>query len=777
MEWLGLRKEPLLDDIVDAVIASVTTAPTQRTIDHVQAAYNHLCNRWNDLQAEMESLATLKEKPWLPATGDLSQWHVPSSLFPPRLRRLIDSQAKTFIFREPPSGMAEFFQMNRDAKVAHVVDHLIWLSVNQQTSAIESFEFLSRHLEDPAVEKLRDRPVYFDRSRRKYWIPERVIFGDYHSQLGPYFGYVIDPPAAWMQTLIYLGARKRLEPIRDYVTLIQDIAATSVGVPLDDDDAALLQQAYQQLWIPADRSGLESAFHRLSEQACVMDQNRHLHYGNETCFNDRPDLLAHFPEGAIPCALCTTEEGRNFLIRMGVRPLSGLVQRSLHEVRGEELDAPLSERLRLLAPHFRRVIRSHEADFSSGWCDPSRLSDVRVLRADEIQVRYFIEMDNIDVQGETRIEEAWFDEDTRFLYLGPSQSQQKSFHALARETAKILNSGLRPEILTPIIKELLSAGDASEATDILDVYGIAQLDLSDASFERDYQAAPGVLSGEDSPTSREDDLVRDEPVGCSQDFPSEAQVKLPTGQPSEAASADILPTNGTSSQRDSLITGKTRIKLAGTPLMPNGPKSDEATQVVQVSGPIPPQKLPPGGSISAFRAAGTSFRVSSGPMSSGEGLGGHYDPPKPGGYDASQRPEARRTEQIRDYQIQREGSKHKQYKEYLSRHLDLVALDLKLYDPEVATEYTFPSMDRADILCADKDGLAIPIEVETFIRQNNYVGAWQAEKYRHLAALMNGAECRSSRSILVAPSIPPEVKDWCEQHGLETREVSLPSGL
>ena len=113
---------------------------------------------------------------------------------------------------------------------------------------------------------------------------------------------------------------------------------------------------------------------------------------------------------------------------------------------------------------------------------------------------------------------------------------------------------------------------------------------------------------------------------------------------------------------------------------------------------------------------------------------------------------------------------HRNLKEYLADNPSQLGEGLAL----VEVEYRFVSGDEADILLEDGFGSPVTVEVETHIPSGNYVGVWQAVKYKHLAAVKYQLPCEQVCSILAAPEIPDDVKAKCRALGIETREVSIP---
>ena len=117
-----------------------------------------------------------------------------------------------------------------------------------------------------------------------------------------------------------------------------------------------------------------------------------------------------------------------------------------------------------------------------------------------------------------------------------------------------------------------------------------------------------------------------------------------------------------------------------------------------------------------------------------------------------------------------EGPAHLNLKTYLADNPSQLGAGLESGD----IEYTFQSNDRVDILFEDNSGNPVTVEVETHIPPGNYVGVWQAVKYKHLAAVEYDIPCEQVRSILAAPVIPDDVKQECKRLKIEPVEVDYP---
>jgi RecB family endonuclease NucS len=93
----------------------------------------------------------------------------------------------------------------------------------------------------------------------------------------------------------------------------------------------------------------------------------------------------------------------------------------------------------------------------------------------------------------------------------------------------------------------------------------------------------------------------------------------------------------------------------------------------------------------------------------------------------------------------------------------------------VETEYSFGTGDRADIVLVDSYGRIVGVEVEPKVGDANEYGPLQAIKYRRMLEWKTNRSPGDSRSVLVAYSISPIMRQKCVRYGIECYEVSLNS--
>jgi RecB family endonuclease NucS len=117
-----------------------------------------------------------------------------------------------------------------------------------------------------------------------------------------------------------------------------------------------------------------------------------------------------------------------------------------------------------------------------------------------------------------------------------------------------------------------------------------------------------------------------------------------------------------------------------------------------------------------------------------------------------------------------EGKDHRNLKEHLAKHPDELGL-MDITHREV--EYGFISGDSADLVYWHKNGGITVIEIET---NNPHPGAYQLIKYRALLCAEDGLSLHSHtvHPILVARSVPREVRDFCRKYGISWQEYRLP---
>jgi hypothetical protein len=123
----------------------------------------------------------------------------------------------------------------------------------------------------------------------------------------------------------------------------------------------------------------------------------------------------------------------------------------------------------------------------------------------------------------------------------------------------------------------------------------------------------------------------------------------------------------------------------------------------------------------------------------------------------------------RKYGPRGEGAAHKRLKEWVARNPQELGLTAVV---QRTKEYAFRSGDAADVLFRMRKDKYAVVEVETYYP---LPGAHQVLKYRTLKCAEEGLDIKSSdaSAILVAWSVPREVRDFCRRYGIRFIEKTL----
>ena len=116
-----------------------------------------------------------------------------------------------------------------------------------------------------------------------------------------------------------------------------------------------------------------------------------------------------------------------------------------------------------------------------------------------------------------------------------------------------------------------------------------------------------------------------------------------------------------------------------------------------------------------------------------------------------------------------ESEAHYNLKKYVAANPEVVLSEDGISTFEV--EYSFPTMDRADIMLIDLHGRIIGVEIEVSVNDGQYEGLLQAIKYRFMGELMTNRKPGDSRAVLIAYSISQNMKLLCSEYNITSIEV------
>ena len=129
----------------------------------------------------------------------------------------------------------------------------------------------------------------------------------------------------------------------------------------------------------------------------------------------------------------------------------------------------------------------------------------------------------------------------------------------------------------------------------------------------------------------------------------------------------------------------------------------------------------------------------------------------------------KRVSVTRKYGSGGEGNEHRKLKEWIAQNPKEIGLtNVK----KAETEYVFASGDAADIMFELEGDTYVVVEIETL---DPYPGCHQALKYRVLKCAELGLDIKSPKvkAILIAWSIPEEIKSFCKKYGIRFEEKKI----
>lgn len=117
-----------------------------------------------------------------------------------------------------------------------------------------------------------------------------------------------------------------------------------------------------------------------------------------------------------------------------------------------------------------------------------------------------------------------------------------------------------------------------------------------------------------------------------------------------------------------------------------------------------------------------------------------------------------------------ESKEHRNLKLYVAANPEVTLSEKGVTTLEV--EYSFPTMDKADIMLTDQFGKIIGVEIEVSVNDGQYEGLLQAIKYRYMGELITKRRPGDSRAVLIAYTVAPNMKHLCSDYNITCIEVN-----
>ena len=240
-DWLGIASGPRITDIVQTICRISDGPCSARAIDQVQEIVTYLGRRFEDIFSEdgFEELFDLESIEWLPARGDASKWHQPSSLYAPYRSYLFESQGRILDVPSPSRDFLEFLEVGIDPSPNLVVEHLLYCAERKTPVNTEVYRFLNDEVNDPAIERLRSTKCLW--LGDAYQSPDHVFWGDH--PFGQYRWRLADDLRGYGNLLEKIGVADTPDN-KDALDVLLEISSEfgETNSPLDDETHAVVDE-------------------------------------------------------------------------------------------------------------------------------------------------------------------------------------------------------------------------------------------------------------------------------------------------------------------------------------------------------------------------------------------------------------------------------------------------------------------------------------------------------------------------------------------------------
>ena len=413
---LGIRRKPAPSHLVERIISIAKRhKPTDEAKRASEQAFYALCDDYEAGPGQERfatALITLKSGAYLPADGDIDNWHWPSNLYAPYRAEAFRSQADILAFRNTnrlKTDLLNEMGISIRPETELVVNHLLWCVETGTQPSNSVYQILNERAREDGVDlhSLRDTPcIYFEqtssflRPNQLYWSPQR---------LGRY-AYAIPSALASYRPLFDALGVKNAPECEDLINVLADIVSAHYdqGLPVIGTDRAVYERCLAGFAKLADEGGsLEEVLTRLREMPVVINIHGNLAFADEVLIKDSSWHAKFFSED-LDQALCEPDaEFRELLIAIGVQELSKIAQVDLIETAGHEESvddflAPLREKCDVIV----RILHEFSAPVRSRV--RTALQNLKASSCETMRVRAFVRLANGVIQGAPAETRAFF---------------------------------------------------------------------------------------------------------------------------------------------------------------------------------------------------------------------------------------------------------------------------------------------------------------------------------------------------------------------------------
>ena len=329
-EWLGVSSTPRPADVVHHC-RSLRSAPSNLR-ETATAVLRYLADQE---EATWERhFSVLQGLPWLPVQGDRTRATRPSAVHTVFQQNLFRSQADFLDMGQRDqahcAAALRWLGVETEPTVGQVVGHLLHCRDAETPVKSDMWDFLTRHVEDPVLERLVGEPcILLDNGSyvfgsHCFW--SENPFGRHRHHLGERF-------RQWSHLFERFGVRERPD-VTDAVDVLQSIAAAHGGA--DEPLLAADVDVVDSCWVFLDRLVRENGLGSedvadLASTECVLAADRTLQRPCDVLFRDSSAISAEFDEEATRFLISRPENASQALEAAGVRHLRDALRTSVVE--------------------------------------------------------------------------------------------------------------------------------------------------------------------------------------------------------------------------------------------------------------------------------------------------------------------------------------------------------------------------------------------------------------------------------------------------------------
>ncbi len=480
LKELGTRNVPELSDVFERVKGIVSRPPNTISLAAIAAIVGHLATLHTSRNPEMLTyLGEFSRLAWLPVEGNANRWFIPREVAAVFRKYLFETQAHFLALDQ--KTQQESANLLRDLgviitpSVPQVVAHVKKCSGSQRPVNPQVYDFLNEHRHEAAVSTLSGIACLM-LSDGRYVRPDEVFWNP-----GPLVGYrfrLSSDLRRLTELFEVLGVREQ-PTWEDARKVLLELAHNfqQDKHALSEQLLGVVYECWRMLQSELDDPNQVSSDEILSplkEVPVIPDNKGLLYLPGWLYLEDRPGLKDHFAR-AQSMVIPMQEGAWRAMHEVGVRFLSECVISKI--VRGDQtivmdfMTGVLHDR----TPAVRRVLERIAPTAIGTWMQVV-LQAIRFIGTSGLQIVHELDFHGSPIKSLPVEIQAHCDlESMECFVMMEGEAKVRSWVAVAREIAMVLQRSADPSQLASPLSQVLQSGDLVSAQRLLDELGFPRL--------------------------------------------------------------------------------------------------------------------------------------------------------------------------------------------------------------------------------------------------------------------------------------------------------------